>query len=160
VTAQTPPAGSADRPDLAAMFAPLSRALIEAERPVLAAHGLTMWGYAVLLRLEDEPFRTQSALAGSIGADKTRLIPVLDALQQDGLIRRAPDPRDRRVHLLSLTPEGRTRRDATQAAIQAAEERLLARLPEGDRAALLRALQALGPLLAKQQAVAAADSDA
>ena len=36
--------------------------------------------------LRTEPVRTQAALAKSIGADKTRLIPVLDELQRRGLI--------------------------------------------------------------------------
>ena len=37
-----------DRRDLAAMFAPLTRALIAREEPVLDAHGISMWGYIVL----------------------------------------------------------------------------------------------------------------
>jgi hypothetical protein len=37
-----------DRRDLAAMFAPLARALIAREEPVLLAHDISMWGYIVL----------------------------------------------------------------------------------------------------------------
>ena len=48
--------------------------LIAEEQPILAAHDISMWGYAVLTALRDEPKRTQAALARSIGADKTRLI--------------------------------------------------------------------------------------
>ena len=125
------------------MIVPLGRALMAAELPVLRRHGLTMWGYVVLLALNEEPVRTQAALAESIGADKTRIIGVLDGLQQAGLITRAPDPADRRVHLLSLTAQGRRVRAAAQADIQRQEERLLARLPPADRASFLRALQAL-----------------
>ena len=33
-----------DRRDLAAMFAPLTRALIAREEPVLDAHDISMWG--------------------------------------------------------------------------------------------------------------------
>ncbi len=131
------------RRDLAAMIVPLGRALMAAEVPVLRRHGLTMWGYIVLLALNEEPVRTQAVLAESIGADKTRIISVLDGLQQAGLITRAPDPADRRVHLLSLTHQGRRARAAAQADIQRQEERLLTRLPPGDRASFLRALQAL-----------------
>ncbi|WP_207709799.1 MarR family winged helix-turn-helix transcriptional regulator [Actinomadura macrotermitis] len=134
------------RPDLAAMMVPLGRALMAAERPVLDAHGLTMWGYTVLLGLGDEPVRTQGALAQAIGADKTRIIGVLDDLQESGLIERRPDPGDRRVHLVSLTGAGRRVRAAAQAAIQEREDRLLARLPAADRAPFLRALQALAAL--------------
>lgn len=133
------------RRDLAAMLVPLGRALSAAETPTLAAHGLTMWGYVVLLRLQAMAVRTQAALATDIGADKTRIIAVLDQLQRDGLIHREPDPADRRVNLLSLTPEGRRRCDSAQAAIQANERRILARLPvhEADVRTFLRVLETL-----------------
>ena len=134
------------RPDLAAMIVPLGRALTAAELPVLRSHGLSMWAYIVLLALNEEPVSTQAALAESIGADKTRIIGVLDGLQQAGLIRRDPDPADRRVHLLSLTPAGEALRAAAQADIQRQEDRLLARLPPGDRRGFIRALQVLSSI--------------
>ena len=137
----------AGRPDLAAMIVPLGRALTAAELPVLRAHGLmTMWAYVVLLALTGEPVRTQNALAEAIGADKTRIIGVLDGLQERGLIERRPDPEDRRARLLSLTPEGQRLRGSVQAGIQRQEERLLSRLPDQDRAAFLRVLQILHAL--------------
>lgn len=87
----TPPGGRpTDRPDLAAMLVPLCRALVDAERPVLDAHGLAMWAYSVLLHLDETPIRTQAALAEAIRADKTRIIPVLDDLEARGLIHRRP----------------------------------------------------------------------
>ncbi|WP_306320930.1 MULTISPECIES: MarR family winged helix-turn-helix transcriptional regulator [unclassified Streptomyces] len=133
-----------ERPDLAAMIVPLGRALTAAERPVLHAHDLTMWAYVVLLALgEESPVRSQNALAQAIGADKTRIIGVLDDLQARGLIARRPDPDDRRTRLLSLTPVGRRLRDTAQADIQRQEDRLLAHLPEADREPFLRSLQAL-----------------
>jgi DNA-binding MarR family transcriptional regulator len=135
-----------DRPDLAALVAPLSRALVAAERPALDAHGLTMWAYIVLSRLEGTTVRTQLALAAAIGADKTRLIPTLDDLQRRGLIERTPDPEDRRRRLLSISPAGSELRARAQAAIRAHEERLLAQLPEAERDAFLRGLARLSAL--------------
>jgi DNA-binding MarR family transcriptional regulator len=132
-----------ERRDLAAMLTPVVQALIAAEEPVLAAHGLTMWGYIVLNALEGAPTRTQAALAQAIGADKTRIIGILDDLQENGFISRQPDPEDRRARLLSITPQGRRVRRATSDAIQAHENRLLASLPAVDRRGFLRALRAL-----------------
>jgi len=135
-----------ERPDLAAMLHPLTRALVAAELPVLAGHGISMWGYVVLNALEDGPARTQAALAQSIGADKTRIIATLDELQRAGLISREPDPADRRIRLLAITPAGRQVRADARSAIQANEERVLARLAPADRLAFLRVARILSAL--------------
>ena len=132
-----------ERPDLAAMIGPLGRSLMALELPILQSHGLAMWAYAVLLHLGEQPVRTQSALAEAIGADKTRIIGVLDDLTDRGLIRRWPDPSDRRVRLLSVTDEGRRLRDAARAEIRAAEDRLLSRLTSPEREVFLSALRKL-----------------
>jgi DNA-binding MarR family transcriptional regulator len=135
-----------ERPDLAAMLHPLTRALVAAELPVLARHGISMWGYVVLNALEDGPARTQAALAQAIGADKTRIIATLDELQEAGLITREPDPADRRIRLLAISAAGRAVRADAQSAIQANEERVLARLQPADRRSFLRAAQILSAL--------------
>jgi len=134
------------RRDLAAMLQPVVRALIEAELPVLARHGITMWGYVVLNALQDAPESTQSALADKIGADKTRIITTLDDLQAAGLITREPDPADRRARLLSITAAGGRVRRAVQGEIQRNEDRVLARLPPAERGAFLRAADLLSAL--------------
>jgi DNA-binding MarR family transcriptional regulator len=125
------------------MLAPLIRELIAAELPVLEANGLSMWGYSVLLALDRSAIRTQAALAEAIGADKTRIIAILDELQDKGLIERMADPEDRRARLLAITKEGRKVKDATQTSIQRGEERWLSTLSATDRATFLRILQEL-----------------
>jgi DNA-binding MarR family transcriptional regulator len=134
---------AAERPDLAAMLYPLVRELIALELPVLAAHEVSMWGYSVLTALDDTPVRTQAALAEAIGADKSRIIGTLDELQQSGLIERTPDPADRRVRLLSITPQGRRVRRTVRKEIQSREEQVLSTLAPTDRKAFLRILQEL-----------------
>ena len=133
----------ARRPDLAAMMGPLVREMIAAEVPVLEAHGLSMWGYIVLCALDRSPVRSQTALAETIGADKTRIIPTLDDLQDRGHIERRPDPDDRRVRLLALTEAGRAAKDAAQEDIQRGEERWLGELSADDRRLFLRVLRQL-----------------
>ena len=128
------------------MLAPLVRDMIAAELPVLETHGLSMWGYSVLVALDRSAIRTQAALAEAIGADKTRIIAILDELQQNGLIERLADPEDRRARLLAITKEGRRVKDAVQAEIQRGEERWLGTLSATDRAVFLRVLQELSGL--------------
>ncbi len=125
------------------MIVPLGRALMALEKPVLEAHGLSMWAYSVLLALSRGPARGQGVLAEEIGADKTRIIPVLDDLQERGLIERYPDPADRRARLLAVTAAGRALAQAAQSDIQAREEVLLGRLDAADRRGFLNALAAL-----------------
>jgi DNA-binding MarR family transcriptional regulator len=132
-----------ERPDLAAMLYPLVRELIALELPVLAEHGVSMWGYSVLTALDDTPVRTQAALAEAIGADKSRIIGTLDELQKAGLIERTPDPADRRVRLLSITAEGRRVRRAVRRAIQVKELQVLEPLLVPDRKTFIRLLQQL-----------------
>lgn len=139
----SPMAPTARRPDLAAMMGPLVREMIAAEVPVLEAHGLSMWGYVVLSALDRAPMRSQAALAEAIGADKTRIIPTLDELQDRGYIERRPDPDDRRVRLLALTETGRAAKDAAQQDIQRGEERWLGTLSADDRRVFLRVLRQL-----------------
>jgi len=131
------------RSDLAAMLVQLARQTAAAEQPMLAAHGLSMWGYIVLCALDRSPVRTQAALAESIGADKTRIIPTLDELQERGYIERIPDPGDRRARLLGITESGRSVKNAAQADIQRGEERWLGQLSADDRSVFLRVLHQL-----------------
>lgn len=145
------------RPDLASMLVPLGRALMTLETPVLARHGLSMWGYAVLCGLQGQEVRTQAALAQAIGADKTRIISVLDELQDAGLINRYPDPADRRSYLLSATRKGTKARSLAQGDIQHREDMLLEHLPEADRAGFLRSLETLAAL--PREAIAALAED-
>jgi DNA-binding MarR family transcriptional regulator len=133
----------ADREDLGALFTRVSRRLIEAERPLLAARGLTMWGYVALARLARGPAPRQLALAEAMGYDKTRLIALLDALEADGLVTRAPDPTDRRARVVRLTARGRRRHAAAVADIRAMEETVLAELSGPEREMLLAVLPRL-----------------
>jgi DNA-binding MarR family transcriptional regulator len=133
------------REDLGALFARITRRLIELERPLLDAHGLSMWGYVALSRLATGPAETQLALAAAIGHDKTRLIAVLDALERDGLLTREPDPRDRRARLVRITPAGAERHASAVAAIRAMEDELLGALSADERETLLAVLPRLAP---------------
>lgn len=129
--------------DLGAMFARITRWLLDAERPLLEAHGLSMWAYIVLSHLAREPADTQLALAQAIRYDKTRLIGLLDALEHEGLISRTADPTDRRARTVTLTEAGRARHEAARADIRAMEDEFLAGVTPAERTRLRRALAGL-----------------
>lgn len=134
---------AAEREDLAAMFARITRRLALAEQPLLDRRGLTMWEYIVLSHLARRPVETQLELARGIGYDKTRLIALLDRLQSQALIVREPDPADRRARNVRLTKAGARRQADAQRDIRAMEDEVLADLPSRERRALLAALPRL-----------------
>jgi DNA-binding MarR family transcriptional regulator len=129
--------------DLGALFANITRRIIEAERPLLAENGLSMWAYIVLSHLARAPAGTQLELAQAIKYDKTRLIGLLDSLEAEGLLTRIPDPADRRARIVKLTSEGRARHAAARRAVRGMEGELLAGLDAAQRATLRRTLATL-----------------
>jgi DNA-binding MarR family transcriptional regulator len=66
----------------------------------------------------------QQALAQALGIPPSRVVGLVDALEQRGLLRRQGDPADRRVRTLHLTSEGR-RMVRTLAEVSAAHEHSL-----------------------------------
>jgi DNA-binding MarR family transcriptional regulator len=114
-----------EREDLGAQFARVTRRLIALEMPLLDEHELTMWEYAVLLRLRSSPAETQLELARSVRYDKTRLIGLLNGLEERGLLVRAPAPGDRRARVVNLTDRGRERVEAAQRDIHQMEDALV-----------------------------------
>jgi DNA-binding MarR family transcriptional regulator len=134
---------SEQRHDLGAAFAWLTRAMIDAEAPVLRAHDVEMWDYVVLGALEDGPAPTQSELAAAVGRDKTRLIPILDRLEARGLLRRTPDPADRRNRVVALTVGGRDLVRSCRAGVRAVEAELLSELDPAERTVFVGALERL-----------------
>jgi DNA-binding MarR family transcriptional regulator len=129
--------------DLGAMLYALARAVIEAEVPVLTGHDIEMWDYAVLGGLEPGAAPTQAQLAAAVGRDKTRLIPILDRLESRGLLRRDPDPADRRNRVVTLTAAGRDLLAACRASIRQLENELLADLEPAEQEALRSSLSRL-----------------
>lgn len=113
------------REDLGSQFARIARRLIALEQPLLDHHGVTMWEYAVMLRLRSAPAVTQLQLAQAIHYDKTRLIALLDGLEQHGLVTREQAVNDRRARTVKLTRAGRAKVGAVQRDIHRMEDALL-----------------------------------
>ncbi|MHA6615544.1 MarR family winged helix-turn-helix transcriptional regulator [Pseudonocardia sp. DLS-67] len=135
------------RHDLGAAFAWLARAMITAEEPILRAHDVEMWDYVVLATLERGSAPTQSELAAASGRDKTRLIPILDRLEARGLVRRTPDPADRRNRIVGLTPAGREVVASCREGIRAMEAEFLTGLEPGERATFVAVLDRLADVV-------------
>ncbi|SEP03972.1 DNA-binding transcriptional regulator, MarR family [Amycolatopsis saalfeldensis] len=86
---------------------------------------------------------SQLQVAQTLGVDRTTMVALLDALEDKGIIRRQPDPADRRRNVVELTEQGSEAYDAAEAAYQEAEKTFLAALSPSAGAQFRRALRTL-----------------
>jgi DNA-binding MarR family transcriptional regulator len=133
----------AQRPDLdvepmqvLSRISRLARHLDIARRGAFAEHGLESWEFDVLsaLRRQGPPFQlTPGALLRATLVTSGTMTNRIDRLAAANLVRREPDPRDRRGVLVTLTAAGRERVDAALDGLLRRERVLLAGLGDGER---------------------------
>ena len=107
--------------------------------------GLSMSKLGVLTQLVEagEPLAL-SELAARLSCVRSNMTQLVDRLEADGLVRRVDDPADRRSVLAAVTRLGEERQVAGAQELAKVREEFTAALPVADRAALARALAALG----------------
>jgi DNA-binding MarR family transcriptional regulator len=98
---------------------------------------------ASLLRAGSPNRLTPSALSGSLLISNGTMTYRIDRLEETGMVRRRPDPKDRRTILVELTRNGRVVAERALAATLEAEQRLTQGLSEKERAALAAHLRVL-----------------
>ena len=87
--------------------------------------------------------QSQQAIGAAIGAPASRMVAIVDELEQRGLIERRPHPSDRRVRALYLTPAGRELLTRGRKIAKEHEEDLTRGLSQADRKQLVAVLQQL-----------------
>ncbi len=124
----------------------LARHLDRARRVAFLGHGLETWEFDVLsaLRRQGAPYQlSPGALLRTTLVTSGTMTNRVDRLAQAGLVRREPDPQDRRGVLVTLTPAGVARVDAALADLLRSEHALLSGLSEADRQTLADLLRVL-----------------
>lgn len=101
----------------------------------------------ILTTLAREGDQKLTALTRSLNLDKAWLSRSTDELVEQGLLVKTPHPSDRRALLLRLTDVGQQAAQDLDAQLNAQSARVLARLPEADRAAAVRLLTSLSSAL-------------
>ena len=122
----------------------------------VAAHGVTRAQWMVLARLARRPGCTQTELADMMEVERATAGRLLDRLEENGLVRREPDPEDRRVRRvyptavaerdqakMQLIAEGLA--DEALADLSAAERETLTALMSAARVRLSRMAQSNAP---------------
>jgi DNA-binding MarR family transcriptional regulator len=146
-------AWQAQRPDLdveplqvLSRISRLARHLDIARRGAFASHELESWEFDVLsaLRRQGPPFQlTPGALLRATLVTSGTMTNRIDRLAAAGLVRREPDPRDKRGVLVTLTDRGRQRVDAALADLLHREQELLAGLDRTERLQLADLMRTL-----------------
>jgi len=145
----------AQRPDLdveplevLSRISRLARHLDIARRGAFANHGLESWEFDVLsaLRRQGPPFQlTPGGLLRATLVTSGTMTNRIDRLAAADLVRREPDPKDKRGVLVTLTGWGLARVDAALEDLLSREQALLAGLDREERqqlAGLMRVLLA------------------
>ena len=106
--------------------------------------GLSLAKFGVLSKLvaagEPLPLSTLAERSACVRSNITQLV---DRLEAEKLVVRAPDPRDRRSIRAELTDEGRARQAEAARVVTEAETAVFSGLPSGDADILLGMLRAL-----------------
>ncbi|MSP95687.1 MAG: MarR family transcriptional regulator [Betaproteobacteria bacterium] len=102
--------------------------------------------YGVLTALSLRGELDQTSLAGELGIDRANVAEVLARMAAKKLIRRKPNPLDRRARFASITAQGRATMGRMFALMQRSQDRLLAPLTQKERdvfmATLVRLIEA------------------
>jgi DNA-binding MarR family transcriptional regulator len=136
------PQGVAERRGL--LVYKLANELFVRMTPHFEALGIDGRDYSLLAVLSNDAPGSQAELARLCSLLPAQLVPVLDALEREGLVERRRDERDRRRMIVRITDEGRDRLARADETARAIEEELLgpldaevqARLGDAFRAAL------------------------
>ncbi|MEU4379793.1 MarR family winged helix-turn-helix transcriptional regulator [Micromonospora echinofusca] len=128
---------------LAEAFWAVSRRLRHRTREALAPWDVTPAQSRALGVLNRHGALRLSALAEHLRIAPRSTTEVVDDLETRGLVRRRPDPADRRATLVAPTEEGTRTGTAIRAARRAAAEELFGGLPPADREQLARILRTL-----------------
>ena len=106
-----------------------SKAIERIEREGFEAHH-----YSVLAILGEGARETQATIAAALDLDPSRLVAVLDSLEERGLVARQRDPHDRRRHVVSITPTGKRQLQRLRNIAKQLEDEFFGPLTPEDRA--------------------------
>jgi DNA-binding MarR family transcriptional regulator len=100
-------------PEIFQLVEHASRKLKRIQRETIQATHLTPPQYFVLSLLWERDGRTFKELAAAVSCSPATMTSIVDSLEHKGLVRREPNPLDRRSLLARLTPAGRVLQETT-----------------------------------------------
>lgn len=108
-----------------------------------AGPDLTSMQFSCLFFIARRPMQDQRALAHHIGADPSTAGGIIDRLEKRQLIKRIPNPFDRRMKLMSITEDGKRVLEQMMPMVDAVQVKILNPLSEEERATFTALLERL-----------------
>jgi DNA-binding MarR family transcriptional regulator len=100
----------------------------------LRSHGLARAQWQALAHVHQAGTMSQRALQQRMKIESATLAVIVDLLVSKGWLEREPDPADKRVRLLRLTPDGRARWFTVPDPVSLVEARMLAGMSDAESA--------------------------
>jgi DNA-binding MarR family transcriptional regulator len=101
---------------------------------------MRMMHHAVLSAVAELGPVSQAELGRRLGIDPKDMVAIINDLENDGLVTRAPDAKDRRKNAIALAPSGKHRLVQTEKLGREANDELTAALTPDERTQLMRLL--------------------
>jgi len=98
--------------------------------------GFELYDYSLLAILGEGAREAQATIADALALDPSRLVALLDSLEQRDMVVRQRDPLDRRRHVVSITDTGRKELARLRAIVGQLEDEFFAPLDPASREAL------------------------
>lgn len=137
-----PSADNGPEQDLYLLLTDLFYLLDDTDRQFFGEFGLSTRQFWALHHLDKTDGLSMIDLSRLLFTDKSNITSIADRLETAGLIKRIPDAQDRRVIILTLTPEGRQRHEQ----VLAAHNNRIRTLIGSDEEALRQAIRILEPI--------------
>lgn len=143
-----------DRRDLLGQLLAFTKELRRNEDQAAAAHGVSMWQYAVLSVAAAHAGLNQAEAAAVLGYSRNRIIADIDTLQEMGLLTRERAA-DRRANTLLITDAGLRVMRKVKADIHRGEDEILAGLTQAERDEFDRLAGRISLLMSERRAPSA-----
>lgn len=129
--------------DLAFLLARANALSLSRMHDALERFDLKTRSYSVLAIAASDARPSQRELSEFLRLDPSQIVSLIDQLERAGLVRREPDPRDRRANVVVATGDGRALAEEARQTVIDSDRQWFSVLPEDDRQRLHSLLRTL-----------------